>query len=275
MARKANKSVTADSQPKRKALGKKVRFEVFKRDSFTCQYCGAQAPDTVLCVDHINPVAGGGDNDILNLITACEPCNLGKGARTLDDNSTIAKQKAQLDELNKRREQLEMLLSWRQGLNSLDERQIDAFDEEFTRATGCSLNEHGRAQVKTWLKRHPIDQLLDGLDGALETYYKGGDEDPDENNRLAGEAFNMTLRVIRARNRYTDKPYMKDLFYVRAIIRNRHYCNDQKAIALLEEAYHAGIDVEVLKDVAKTSKSWTAWHRDLREWIDEFSGEGE
>ena len=94
----------------RKAISKKTRFEVFKRDSFTCQYCGCAAPDVILHIDHINPVAGGGDNDILNLVTSCLDCNLGKGARTLDDKSSIAKQRAQLEELNRRREQLEMML---------------------------------------------------------------------------------------------------------------------------------------------------------------------
>ena len=63
---------------KRKNLSKSVRFEVFKRDSFKCQYCGKSAPDVVLEVDHIIPVSKGGDNDISNLITACFDCNRGK-----------------------------------------------------------------------------------------------------------------------------------------------------------------------------------------------------
>ena len=29
----------------REPISKKLRFEVFKRDSFTCQYCGSKAPD--------------------------------------------------------------------------------------------------------------------------------------------------------------------------------------------------------------------------------------
>ncbi len=29
-------------KPIREPIGKKLRFEVFKRDSFTCQYCGAK-----------------------------------------------------------------------------------------------------------------------------------------------------------------------------------------------------------------------------------------
>lgn len=69
---------------KRKAISKRVRFEVFKRDAFTCQYCGAHPPGALLHIDHIEAVANGGLNDIDNLITACEPCNLGKGARPLN-----------------------------------------------------------------------------------------------------------------------------------------------------------------------------------------------
>jgi hypothetical protein len=64
-------------------LSKRVRFEVFKRDGFTCQYCGAHPPSVVLHVDHIDAVANGGQNDMDNLLTSCEACNLGKGARAL------------------------------------------------------------------------------------------------------------------------------------------------------------------------------------------------
>lgn len=68
---------------KRKGISKKVRFEIFKRDGFSCQYCGATPPKVILHVDHIVAVAEGGGNEMDNLVTACEPCNLGKGARAL------------------------------------------------------------------------------------------------------------------------------------------------------------------------------------------------
>jgi HNH endonuclease len=64
----------------RKPIGKRLRFEVFKRDGFVCQYCGAHPPGAILEVDHITAVAAGGGNDIDNLVTACFPCNRGKGA---------------------------------------------------------------------------------------------------------------------------------------------------------------------------------------------------
>ena len=69
----------------RKPMGKRLRFEIFKRDRFTCQYCGAQPPDVVLVVDHITPVAGGGSSEPENLITACEGCNAGKSDKPLTE----------------------------------------------------------------------------------------------------------------------------------------------------------------------------------------------
>jgi hypothetical protein len=60
------------------AIGKKIRFEVFKRDGFVCQYCGNHPPDITLEVDHIDPKSKGGSDDINNLTTSCFDCNRGK-----------------------------------------------------------------------------------------------------------------------------------------------------------------------------------------------------
>lgn len=66
------------------ALSVRIRFEVFKRDEFTCQYCGRRSPEVVLEVDHIQPRADGGTDDSINLLTSCWECNRGKSDRTLD-----------------------------------------------------------------------------------------------------------------------------------------------------------------------------------------------
>lgn len=66
------------------AVSKKTRFEIFKRDRFTCQYCGRTPPTVTLECDHIDPVANGGTDDELNLVTSCFDCNRGKSDRKLD-----------------------------------------------------------------------------------------------------------------------------------------------------------------------------------------------
>lgn len=64
-------------------VNQRVRFDVFKRDGFTCQYCGRKPPEVVLHVDHIEPRSAGGPDSYGNFVTSCSTCNLGKGPRPL------------------------------------------------------------------------------------------------------------------------------------------------------------------------------------------------
>jgi 5-methylcytosine-specific restriction endonuclease McrA len=59
------------------------RREVFRRDNFTCQYCGRR--DVLLTIDHVLPRHLGGAYVWTNVVTACAPCNHRKGGRRLED----------------------------------------------------------------------------------------------------------------------------------------------------------------------------------------------
>lgn len=97
------------------AISQRIRFEVFKRDGFICQYCGKTPPNIILELDHINPVSKGGTDDINNLITSCFECNRGKNnipldriPQTLHNNLEILKEKElQIKEYNKILEKIE------------------------------------------------------------------------------------------------------------------------------------------------------------------------
>ena len=55
-----------------------TRFNVFLRDRFACQYCGARDE---LTFDHVVPRSKGGVTSWENVVAACSPCNLAKGDR--------------------------------------------------------------------------------------------------------------------------------------------------------------------------------------------------
>jgi len=57
-----------------------TRFNLFLRDEFSCQYCGARGD---LTFDHVVPRASGGITSWQNVVAACSPCNLRKGSRSL------------------------------------------------------------------------------------------------------------------------------------------------------------------------------------------------
>ena len=60
-----------------------TRREVFRRDNYTCQYCGKHTSD--LTIDHVYPRHLGGELKWTNLVAACSACNHRKGGRTLKD----------------------------------------------------------------------------------------------------------------------------------------------------------------------------------------------
>ena len=62
---------------------KLTRREVFRRDNYTCQYCGRHVGD--LTVDHVLPKHLGGEHVWTNVVAACPSCNHHKGGRQLSE----------------------------------------------------------------------------------------------------------------------------------------------------------------------------------------------
>jgi 5-methylcytosine-specific restriction endonuclease McrA len=62
---------------------KLTRREVFRRDNYTCQYCGKHTTD--LTIDHVIPRHLGGKQSWTNVVAACSLCNHRKGGRTVNE----------------------------------------------------------------------------------------------------------------------------------------------------------------------------------------------
>lgn len=240
---------------KRTPLSKTVRFEVFKRDRFTCQYCGAKAPEAVLHCDHIHPVAEGGTNDILNLVTACADCNGGKGARLLDDRSAVERQRAQLEELQERREQLEMMLEWR---DQAEREKIDVLSEIAARVEergGFEPNESGYGHIRRWLKTYSVAEILEALDESFDIYMKWNGDKPDAD---AWEiAFKKIPAIAGLQKQSLEKPYIGKLAYIQGILRRRLRDKRGHFVPALESAHvDWSVSLEVLEESAKRAGTW-------------------
>lgn len=58
------------------------RRNIYKRDKYTCQYCGARPGSEELSIDHVVPRAQGGHSTWTNCVLACVECNKRKANRT-------------------------------------------------------------------------------------------------------------------------------------------------------------------------------------------------
>lgn len=256
--------------PARKLLSKKLRFEVFKRDSFTCQYCGRKAPDVILQVDHIHPVAKGGENDLLNYITSCVDCNQGKSDRLLSDDAVIEKQRRQLAELQERREQLEMMFEWQRALLDMAKDVGDQLHQFWCeRVPGWSLDESGQRKLREYQRRFGLDEVLTSIQISVD-YYLRYDDEGKLTKESVENAWTKVGGILTTRKRERDNPDLplRELYAIRARCRSRFsYWNEGQGWRLILDAAKAGATVSQIGYVADDESSWTYWRQHMEDLI--------
>lgn len=252
----------------RKALSPKTRFEVFKRDSFTCQYCGAKAPDVILHIDHIDPVANGGGNEILNLVTSCAECNGGKSSRRLDDASVVRRQHEQLADLQERRNQMDMILQWQRSMASIE---VDAANEAlsfwYELVPGLKANQNGIAYIDRLVKKHGLGDVI----GAMRTAkrYIRFDDTGNVTAESWEQAFDAIGRIIRVENDAKTNPFARDTAYIIGILKKRlPYVNFSLAGNNLNAAFSWGVTFEEARAIALSAKNYGSFNQDLCRAID-------
>jgi len=140
-------------------IKKSLRFNVFKRDEFACQYCGATPPNAVLEVDHIHPVSQGGKNVIDNLITACFDCNRGKGARLLSSLPESITDKAAL--IAEKLEQIKAFDRLIKSKRRHEEKNIDEVQDAFQMYfEGYVFSSKFRESVRLFLQNLSANTLV-------------------------------------------------------------------------------------------------------------------
>ena len=253
----------------RKAITKKLRFEIFKRDSFTCQYCGEKAPDVVLNIDHLIPVAAGGTNDILNLIAACFSCNSGKSDRQLSDSSVLDKQRDQLELLQARKEQIELMFEWQKGLSEIKNDTTNRLADFWSELLGgrFSLSDTGRAGLKKLERKYSLAEIMEAMRIAVDSYIHYEDDEPTQES--VETAWKKVGGICTIRRREAENPDLARIYYIRGILRNRlTYCNEIVALQLLQQAVESDVNIDSLETHAKSARTWTQWTSDIRDFLE-------
>lgn len=235
---------------KRKALSKRQRFEVFKRDSFTCQYCGQSAPDVILNADHIIPVSKGGSNKPINLVTSCFDCNSGKSNKSLDDDSTVKKQMNQLKINQERIEQIEMIAEWAKQ-QELMTPEIKAINDVMEKCNGKLLSKYGERWIRKLIKKH-------GFKFIIESIYQSWDVNGDE-------YIDKLEKFIKYKN---SPPEERHWAYSVGILKNRiDYYDKHKSAIMLSKAKDNGLDMNDFRTFVLGCENWDEYKCFLEEYI--------
>jgi hypothetical protein len=243
---------------KRKSLTKKLRFEVFKRDSFVCQYCGKKAPDAVLVVDHIHPVAKGGSNDLMNLVTSCEECNQGKSDRSLSDSTVVSARHAQASALQARREQIEMIAEWQRGLAGIDSESSDAVSGYFQQLVpGWHLNAQVLLSIRPFIAKHGLAEVMSAIRKCAGQHLRLSDD--GKATRESAEIISRVLfNCLKYKEQKESDPVGSELRYIAGIARNRYNWVPSNHRRFIEDAHvELCIPTRTLRQLVLECKNWS------------------
>jgi len=166
------------------AVTPSLRFAVLERDGFKCQFCGKDAPEAHLEIDHIVPQAAGGDDSFDNLVTACVDCNRGKGARIMRKHTTNNDIRENLEHLKERRNLLVAcgkeqgsILQLREGeMWKLLKRWLKARNEWPTDESKVAASWDIASAIRSLLVQHGFTETLNAMDITLARHHDTSNE---------------------------------------------------------------------------------------------------
>lgn len=254
---------------KRKGISKQKRFEIFKRDTFTCQYCGRKAPDVILEIDHIEPVSAGGNNGMLNLITSCFDCNRGKSDRSLSNQEMLNKKRNQLEIANERVEQMKMMLKWQDELSAAKNMELDYIITYWKTAvidSSCETTKQMVSELKLLLKQFGLSLLLEGIDISVSQYcYK-----INKNQILPSEFHKAFSKISGVCYNKKHNKYFRELKYLCGIVKRRcSYFNERSAENILRDVLNSGYTFEAVRDIVGKCNYWNEFTGEMSFLLEE------
>lgn len=249
-------------------ISSKLRFEVFKRDSFTCQDCGQTLPDVVLYVGYKIAPEDGGKPVLLNLITRCYDCSA----------------KEPTDVLSRKREQLELIIEWKKSQQHFEEDSTDLVVAYInSKMDKYSLKKKAEKEVSKALKKYGFVAVMECIDTAAEKTINY-----DDNGFATHESVEDFIANIHKFLFINSLPKsIQRARYVAGICRNKYgpdCWEDAKDLmekyvkALQDHDYdedmiEKDINEEVIPET-KRKDSWDAWSRFISKWISDINGWG-
>lgn len=143
-----------------------IRFKIFERDNFTCQYCGKKTPQVILHLDHIHPKSKGGSDDEINLITSCQDCNLGKRDKILKNPKRVNVKK-EIENLKEVEKQIKEYYKYLKKVSGYKKNNpiVDLFCNIWEEESGGenSINENGKRSLEKLLKNNDAEDIIEAI----------------------------------------------------------------------------------------------------------------
>jgi hypothetical protein len=154
------------------SVSKSIRFDIFARDSFTCQYCGRRPPEVVLELDHIHPRAKGGTDEVINLITSCYDCNRGKSAKVISEVALRPDADLAFLKIQQEISEVKRFVAAEKKLAAMNKKLVASLQDIWIEYLTEDRQPTARVLLP-WVKRYGADEVATSIKLAAPAYVRG------------------------------------------------------------------------------------------------------
>lgn len=245
--------------PKRSAIGNKLRFSIYERDNFCCQYCGKnpQDHDIVLNLDHAISVKDGGDESPDNLITSCFECNSGKSAKSVVIKKEERDIEKELQMANDRLSQIKAMIKSRNKLEQTNA-ELEVLEFRFLDPLKDYSDKDGETVCYNKILKLCKNQKSQGC--SIEILKNAFDVISDK--FLTQESIDV-IDVVKyfgatVRNMKMPKEEQERIRAINSLkwkcVNKFHYFNESMYYALVKD-----VDIDIIDYCVKASPNWSSF----------------
>lgn len=125
------------------------------------------------------------------------------------------------------------------------------------------------------VKKYEVKEIVDAIKTATSQYLRidinsecGGYS--AESIEYAWKKIPGILRLLRSGGFSED---LRKMYYIRGILRNRVYCNDNVCMQLMKRARELNVDLDSVEEIAKSCRNWSDWRQSIEKYIIEHGHE--
>jgi len=246
---------------------KRIKFEVFEKDGYKCQTCGAVAPNVTLQLHRLQEVQQN-ENwlDPAFLSTACFDCE----QKQTEQKSTAKKNGFMtLDDLEERLEQLKMLISWRKGLRKIKKGQLNSLIDYWQELVpGIYLNDDHKRTILSCMNKFTREEIKSAMEYAVKEFLilRQDGSIAQDSFQLAFEKIpEICLRTKKA----SENQEIENLYHIHDILKGKleGFFDSERVIQWLNYARSWEVKLDELTHMAFKVTNWTQFSCNIDEMV--------
>lgn len=247
---------------------KRIKFEVFEKDSFKCQSCGRGAPIVTLQLTRIQETQHN-DNwlDTAFLSTSCKDCEKKRSDST--DKST-RNGFISIDELEERLQQLKMLINWRKGMLNIRKQQLAHLVNYWEhKIPSFVISNDQKKYILTYITKYSCEEIRSAMDMAADKFFVQSTDGTISNSSILN-AFGKVPEICLKKSEIADIHESDGLQNVHERIKNNisGFFDSRRAMQWLNYARSWEVPIEELFQMASSIGSWTEFSLNIDKMVE-------